>query len=281
MKRLVRSICGLLWFGICLALEHDEQQDWVEYQLGRIEAMPADPSLEDVVLLAKLAYPDPEGIRSETQIVRETAKDRLWRIPDFPSRLNGYIQNERRKWKEGGWEGAYDREMMWAFPVMGRIHHPEIVRVIGEYLYDEEPEEKPFDAGADSSEFSFHRPACLYALGALQNLIANPPEGDGTKNWTSAIPVWRLWYEQVKAGNRTFRFKGDTQHYTLQGPVGRAREPLTSRPAKPGLVVKEGATAEKEIPNERHAPWGLLLGAVVVCGVAVWAVLKTRRLPVG
>src|SRR5690606_26228155 len=37
------------------------------------------------------------------------------------------------------------------------------------------------------------------------------------------VYAWQNWYEQIKAGSRTFRFEGDPTEYDLNGPVPKEK----------------------------------------------------------
>jgi hypothetical protein len=80
------------------------------------------------------------------------------------------------------------------------------------------------------------------------------------------LGTWRLWYEQVKAGTRAFRFEGDPREYRLADPPS-ARQ----RPPKPDAspVV---ADAGKET-NAASAWWPYLIGVgalLAALGYAAW-----------
>ncbi len=119
-------------------------------------------------------------------------------------------------------------------------------------------------------------PNGMLAAQALANLIESPPlQKDPEGYFESDVHPWQLWYEQVKAGTRTFRFKGDPQEYSLAGPVDQAREPATTRPAKPPVPAETGIAAEE--PAGSGFSWPILLAALAVCGAGVWLVLRGRQ----
>ncbi len=89
------------------------------------------------------------------------------------------------------------------------------------------------------------------------------------------IELWRIWYEQVKAGNRTFQFEGDPKHYNLEGPVAKAIEPASlARPRKDGPAEDSSPVAAEE-PS--RFPVGVLAAAVALLGVAVWFAMTRGR----
>lgn len=91
--------------------------------------------------------------------------------------------------------------------------------------------------------------------------------------YNANIEPWRLWYAQVKAGTRTFRFKDDPQEYNLDGPVGRAIESMGIRPVK-SLTVSNAAV---EKATGSGFSWPILLAAMAVCGTGAWLALRGKR----
>ncbi len=161
---------------------------------------------------------------------------------------------------------------------MGRIPHPGVVRVLGEYLYDWDEDEREKGLAME-----FRIPGTpsngLHAMNALGDLIEKPPvQKRGESYNKNDANVWQLWYEQVKAGTRTFRFKGDPQEYSLAGPVDRAKEPVSNRPAKPPIVDTNVAVEEG---TGSGFSWPVLLTALAVCGAGAWFVLKSSRSRLG
>ncbi len=273
----IQLIVLLVMQALCLLGGASEWDAWVERFLGEIEAMPDSPSPKEVALLATLGYPSPGVLKPETQIVRETAKERLRQIPDFPEKIAQYIDDEKAKQRSGASDSVHSSTRRFsAFETMSRIPHPGVVKVLGEYLFDWEgrnshlpPNQRPFPA---------MKPNGHHAMEALGQLIEKPPVQKRSEIYWKSYSydddiMWQLWYEQVRAGTRTFRFKGDPQEYSLAGPVDQAKEPVTSRPAKP--LTDTGAAVEEATGS--GFSWPILVAALAVCGAGAWLVLKSPR----
>ncbi len=262
---------------LCLLGSASEWNAWVESFVAEIEAMPEDPSPKDVALLATLGYPDPEVLKPETQVVREMAKERLRQIPDFPQKMVQYIDDEKAKEKSGSLDSTHsDIRRLNAFQTMGRIPHLGVVKVLGEYLFDWDGDQRHLPFG--QRRIPGLKPNGYYAMEALGQLIEKPPVQKRSETyWQSYLydddTMWQLWYEQVRAGTRTFRFKGDPQEYSLAGPADRAREPATTRPAKP--LTDADTAMEKETGS--GFSWPVLLAALAVCGAGAWFALRGNR----
>jgi hypothetical protein len=146
------------------------------------------------------------------------------------------------------------------FQIMEQLRSPGIVGLLGEMLEDERNPWKD----TPRSDVGFPSTNAIYATRALTNLgIEGVPEIslEGSQNREAAKEQWKLWFAQVKAGTRTFRFKGDPQEYNLKGPVGE-------RPSKSGAVSTAARSQPQPSPPTQNETgryrWVL------------WAALKRR-----
>ncbi|WP_035612266.1 hypothetical protein [Haloferula sp. BvORR071] len=163
------------------------------------------------------------------------------------------------------------------FSTVSLLPSAESVRVLGEFLYDEEGRVPPSPPGTkddrDKRQYATgESPSAFYALDAIAKLpIISPPVQRRRRNETKYdedIESWRLWYEQIKAGNRTFRFDGDPKEYNLKGPVGSAVSEA-SLPGKSGAPAANPAAVSEKTPAQRWPLWvalGALAGVVVYVG---------------
>ena len=123
-------------------------------------------------------------------------------------------------------------DLQFDFFILNMIKTPESVKLLGEYLYDDRnakpkvkwepgmdiaPNDSVSNSGAAAKE--------LQTMG-----IKNPPQPD--LRGYAIIDSWKLWFEQVKAGNRVFSFEGENIAYRLK---------------KDGTFEKLDAAAAKEI----------------------------------
>ncbi len=159
------------------------------------------------------------------------------------------------------------------FLTLSMLPSVETVRVLGEFLYDDRG--RPQDEEAlwrivSSDGVLLENPSSEGAAVALGRLIANPPYPPRGFVNQADLEVWKLWYEQVEAGNRTFRFKDDPQEYTLAGP---ARVPAA---ADPGRTGKRPAPGADEPPTAGRSPARAVLwmALVAILGYAVWRFLR-------
>jgi len=212
--------------------------EWLDMQMGkmdRVASLPKDEQIEvlgDIVTVGRN-----DGLREEQKLVFRRSQAMLISIP-------GHAEYYRQKMEDGmAWvksqpngerallAGAFGPKQSEIFQVLELMPSPEAVKVLGEYLSDErgwDPEKGhpiPTD-GEDLMHMQIKN--CDKAVRSLARMIENPPEAENVHPRFS-LPTWRLWYNQVKAGNRTFRFKGDPTEYDLNGPASATKTPDAKR----------------------------------------------------
>lgn len=190
------------------------------------------------------------------------------------------VERQRGTDQEGPAKSKLLAGQMYGFQRLALMPSPETVRVLGDFLLDPwglRPDAKPLE---DHSNSKFgegsHAGNALIAIARLPlETRANTTPPEMTTYWAD-IDAWKLWYQQVKAGTRTFRFKGDPQDYNLQGPVSKAAEPtLATRPGKNEVAEMSGPVASHEEISRLR-----VVALVAVCGilgVAFWLSVIRRR----
>ncbi len=146
---------------------------------------------------------------------------------------------------------------MYAFQTLPHLPSPEGVRVLGELLSNDwvPPGNETFAA---SEKFA---PLSVSARVALQKfpLLDKPFKDPITKqNVADANTAWLLWYEQIKSGNRTFRFEGDPTEYDLNGPAPKQKIERFERERKRNeerkTAHKKGSGSDSERPDLTTTP---------------------------
>lgn len=154
-----------------------------------------------------------------------------------------------------------------------RLQGPDTVRVLGELLFDERnPWEKTnfTDSGLPLTN-------ALYAVESLHKLgLKNPPVLSEHTAYADDLHTWQLWYQQVKAGNRTFSFKGDDTVYTLAGPVAANDASPPSATSHPN----EAVAPVSSLPN-RPPLWLILGAALLAVGAAFFALKRMGKAKAG
>ena len=180
-------------------------------------------------------------------------------------------------------------KLLFDFPTLDYLPSVETVRVLGEFLSDERgyvkmPEHPTLeDLTTDVSGSPVFRRAAA-SLGKLP--IVNKPIPASTQFRTpDDVQPWKQWYEQIKAGNRTFRFEGDPTEYDLNGPASKEKLARIERDRM--RDVERLAGRRKSSPasdfvskalsfSKPSSIAGLIAACALVAG-AVWYFIRNRR----
>ncbi|GAA5115800.1 hypothetical protein GCM10023212_01110 [Luteolibacter yonseiensis] len=170
-----------------------------------------------------------------------------------------------------------ERERMWAFQTLEHLPSPETVKVLGELLYDDRD---PYKGATGFEDTGAPRPNFRYASMTLTRLgIQKAPMKnkypDGSVGYDdSEVETWKVWYEQVKAGTRTFSFEGDDTIYNLAGRTSVARDgPVQSRPERK-VSTTGGGNHDLTTKPASRAPG--VIAVLLLLGIAAFTVKKIK-----
>jgi hypothetical protein len=226
------------------------------------------------------------GDRLET---RKLIQDALLAIPGHAEFYANRINNARAEVDDAFKQGKYPPfndlldEQMYGFETLAQLPSPETVRVLGEFLSDDRGR---FDPSPDLSEEEIiarrkswgQKPNSLLAAKALNDLsLKTRPYPKKQFTHDDDIRPWQLWYQQVKAGRRTFTFEGSPQEYDLTGPVREARSPDVARVTKrPGVSSEASAVKAGKSSTHFATPWvaGIL---IMMAGIGAYVYLQNKR----
>jgi hypothetical protein len=255
-------------FAFCnLPQNPDEYRQWERESLDAIKAQENAPPNEAIPKLGRWIKKLSGGANVETgeRPVFHAAQSALLAIPGhakyyqdqiertraFVKHYHGLSDEEQRKIedqfreqqrdisKEANYEGVCGD----AFDILGLLPSPETVAVLGHYLEDPEGRD-----GKNLLDDPIHLPGadvmarppnCAEACIALGRLgIEHPPVPPGnmpdTLRYHERVDVWKQWWNEIKAGKRTYRFIGSPIEY---GPDG---------PATPEQIEKARSTRERD-----------------------------------
>lgn len=255
MKTFILSIIGsgLMLMGAIAYEASDANEREVQAAFGRwrqIAAEVVSNPTEDGVLklgqgLRKLSlesiYPSEERFEVQAEVRRA-----LQAIPKhadyFSKALERAIDAEFAEARDATSAVRVDPSRDLIYLTLAELPSPQVVHLLGNLLYDER------DPWKDEPKSDYVRPFrnSVYAVDTLNRIGLEGVqiiEVKTTRDREAALSQWKLWYEQVKAGTRTFRFKGDPQEYSLAEPVSKAAEPSVSAPQTSGAneTSKEAA----------------------------------------
>lgn len=156
--------------------------------------------------------------------------------------------------------------------MLGHIPSTESVRALGHYLRKRE------EPGIKIHSPDTERPAAE----SLTELIADGP----MQTWRASyeeVAKWQQWFDEVKAGKRTFRFVGSNVEYTLDGPADAKNLKRIRNDA--GVLrseAKRGQTTVTEAQSEANAKGAAfyvgLLAAILFCLSALAFLYKRGNL---
>jgi len=267
---------------------------WHEKWSNTLNSLAGRPLDERIEILGRgAALGDDRGIDNDKEkydiFIRAQAS--LLAIPGHAEYYRDQILKAREEYEgdplvgKGPALAALTTEQTYAFRTLSQLPSVETVRVLGEFLADDrgkigEPGPPPVMTEGRSME----SPNCSLALDALHGLpLVNKPVAAEHANDDKDLEAYRLWYAQIKSGNRTFRFVGDPTEYDLDGPAGpaklkrinEARERDSQRaaghPAGSGATgTGAGTVSPSSSASSSASLTGILLAAGALCLVAVW-----------
>lgn len=187
-----------------------------------------------------------------------------------------YYGNEIRRLTEIEIAGSEARERVWAYETLAELPSAETVKVLGELVFDDRDPWKswpPSDGGKPL-------PNTTRSVLALNRLgIKNAP----SKNIAfdeADIHTWQLWFEQVKAGTRTFSFEGDDRVYSLASATRQTRPPPSRGNDSPEEVDLTPRAKRGLTPLEWLIPGAAtILVCIIIFRLAGWSRRKSDRQP--
>lgn len=253
-------------------------EKWRNTMLSRLEALGENPSAEDFLEVSACLSVADRGSKmlKEHVEVFSRAQSVIMGIHNhaeyFENEIEVGIQGEFRE--AAGKGGVYPWRHL-AFSRLRRLPTPQSVELLGRLLDDDRDPWVVVPAGEVSSgrppPNSHFAARTLNQIGIVGVPLIEPLNTD--RDHEAARDQWKLWYAQVKAGNRTFRFKGDPREYNLDGPVPAVG--VATRPQKTGPSKSEEGS--RGVEEGREVPWGGVGAALGLLLLAGFACLRSMR----
>lgn len=226
-----------------------EYAAWEVRQISAIRELELLPREQSIPQLGALVHKLSLHTHTEKgdRLVYNRARSLLLSIPDhakwFGDEIKRMIDND-----VNGTGLTIQGQKSWHFETLSQLPSPETVAVLGELLFDERDPWK--NIPTDATWY----PGCHFSVLTLHKLgLENPPVNSTYADPRNDLRTWQLWFEQVRAGTRTFSFKGDKTVYSLSGPVAAARDPgpvvLEERALDEPLGIDSVASAPPRIPS--------------------------------
>jgi hypothetical protein len=233
--------------------------------IDSIHELPQDERFLKLGELAAIGHRPPLDHEQET--VFKAAQRTLLSIPGHAEFFANKIRADDIL-RETGRGHEVKGGVLWDFETLGQLPSPETVKVLGSFL-DDERHRVEVDPNSDVAPIAANNLLAARALHSLK--IASPPLHKRPGSYDDIQP-WRLWFAQVEAGKRTFRFEGDPQHYSLAGPVAEPRLPRDRPAAGP---ESQDPPSQQVDRKGRAIPVMPLIAAGLLLFSAAW--LATRK----
>lgn len=237
--------------------------DAVKSHRAKIAQALANPNQENIVVLGELLVGSATYLDNNDSLAVEVHKEiqsALLAIPDHAEYYQDQVLRAQERYRnQGGNEAWFDYrgKIGAAFQIFPHLSSPEGVRALGELLSNDWVPPGN-DTAPQSEKFA---PLSVSARVALQKfpLVDKPFKDPITKqNVADANAAWLLWYEQIKSGNRTFRFEGDPTEYDLNGPAPKQKIERVERERKRTVerktTHKKGSSTASERPTVTNRP---------------------------
>jgi hypothetical protein len=178
------------------------------------------------------------------RMVFERAQTALLAIPGHAEFYRDKILQAQERVKTLGVSSKheYRSELMYGFQTLPHLSSPEGVRVLGELLSNDwvPPGNETAPQSGKFAPLSISSTVTLEKFPLLDKPFKDPIT---ESNVADANAAWLFWYEQIKSGNRTFRFEGDPTEYDLNGPAPKQKIERVERERK---RTEERKTAHKK-----------------------------------
>ena len=196
--------------------------------------------------------------------------------PDWETRVQKMIEAQGfesyQDWLRGAW-GDCEEINAKNLGMLRHIPSTESVRALGHYLWER-----------DEPDIKIERPKTgNLATDSLTEMIADGPMQSRLASWED-VPKWQKWFDEVKAGKRTFRFVGSDVDYTLDGPADAATlkriKERNSSTQRPNIPKKHATPSETPVGTNQKGPvfHAGLLAAILFCLAALIYFFRRRHI---
>ena len=261
---------------------------WMQRSGQMAETAQSAPSRENVLKLGKELI-GVNGYNSgsvEESLAVQKITSTLMAIPGHAKYFAEELERERAELLPGQYRGDYDKHRReYLQGVLPHLPSAETIQILGRYLEDDRdtPEQRiRYSGGCVVTLIPGSSWMSCYSLGRI-GLRAAPVPGDISKTPYKGSEVYleqaRAWWEEVKAGRKTFSFKGQSVEYRFR-PDG-TWETLAmvnapdDGPKVAGRVERPGVGKAEPGAGEIPRGWVWLVFPVILAAVfGIWFVSR-------
>jgi hypothetical protein len=227
----------------------------------------------------------------DVEVIFQKIQDELLSIPGHARYFFNELKREQIEVEQfptnTGPRVSYDFHRGLYFLTMRHLPSPETIAVLGEFLSDDKDAPGPLDQ-TKSYDYDIPPANSEYSATTISHIgLREPP---ASKDSYDADPETHLaktraWWEEVKAGKRTFSFKGQAVEYRFKPdgtwdtiPISNppddrtqpSHETPSTRPVKrPGAVLVDAPE-----PPAGHAWWWYGVGGIALLVLGAWFMRK-------
>jgi hypothetical protein len=257
--------------------------EWSDQAISRISDVSTRPTESDFEYLCLLA--SSMGSRNETRNkVYSTAVSKLQEMDDIEVEFQSYLQKNKLKLDQQALLPSARRSRVFALKALGKIRHPDAVKVLGSMLsISPEAEQDYYKKMMEHRDYTILPPDAILAAQALYDLVEDPPlQKDPANYLLTDVRPWSGWWDEVKSGERTFSFNGQAKSYRFHAdgtwetlPGGSSFGSRSGGVGFGGTRPETRSQREKSgepLPGRSRRPW--VWAAVLLAGAAfaIWRI---------
>ena len=248
---------------------------------GRLDDFQQQPTLNKMLSLIdtmKYNYSFPKRISPEVLAITDEIRDSIIVYPNHASYYRDRIiaanqicidlDKDVMSHPDGAGYAACD-EIIDCFIMLRLLPSPQTVQVLGEFLYchdrerTHEERQKMVDGGIHIGAVASDKSLAEHATTSLNRLgIKNGPHAKD--NFLSIEQdIWPLWYEQVKAGNRSFSFEGQDVEYRFKKDGTWITTPLINHD-RAVTQRRNAQTTSNQPPTGSQNQWYWIAGILLI-----------------
>lgn len=266
---------------LLIVVQVSRASEWQDMQMGKMESLGGLPISEQIEILGSIVQIGHRGeLNEEHKAVLARSQSLLISIPGHAEYYEKKIKDRQAmidaspEGEKSNYVPGYGMLQRKSFQILSLMPSPETVRVLGDFLSDEKGGWHFKDGvppATVTDEVLYPQPRnCDQAAQVLFQLIDNPPVAGQTQKYGSNIPEWRLWYNQVKAGTRPIRFKGDTQDYNMNGPIRGVPNDAPRATKRPPQQASTMEASNDQKASRSNAPAITAIALAVLIGGGYW-----------
>lgn len=283
-------------FLFCVIFAHQTTEardpDWFQRRSSDLEdALKAQIDSERIPLLANFMGMARGKMDDEQSVLFYRAQAALLATPGHAKYFTNLLEQKKQDMLADKASYHDYTEAQEALAVLAYLQSPETVAVLGELVGDPVGRDgKLLGGGAVWDGDGWFPVNCQIALSCFEALpIENGPkltkDDFGATNF-SGVDKWKEWWEEVKAGKRTYRFKGSPIEYGPDGPVSAKELERREHDRQPGSSIVGTSGSKKKMEDtpatlDGRWRWASWLGAAVasiLLLIATWrAFLRPAR----